>query len=75
VLLGHRISSTKLHLFDIKISKNSNIVKCNKTKQYYYLKELFSILMYFKMPFTPVMGNFQHPLLQLEYNLVFLYIF
>ncbi len=36
--------SLRLHLFDKKYSKNSNIVKC-----YYNLKWLFSILIYFKM--------------------------
>jgi len=38
----------KLHIFNQKYSKNSNIVK-----YYYNLTELFSILIYFEMQLIP----------------------
>ncbi len=43
VLERSLLCSQKLHLFDQKYSKNSNIVK-----YYYNLKQQFSILIYFK---------------------------
>jgi len=51
------LSSPRLHLFDQKYSKNSNIVK-----YYYHLKELFSICKYFSKCnlFLWSNLNFQH---------------
>ncbi len=45
----HLLQMLRLHLFDEKYSKNSNILK-----YYYNLKELFSIWIYFKIVFIPV---------------------
>ncbi len=56
------LHSERLHLFDRKHSKNSNIVK-----YYYNFKITVSnILIYFKMQIIPLMPklNFQQPLLQ-----------
>ncbi len=51
------LCSLSLHFFDLKYHENSNVVK-----YYYNLKRLFSILIFFKMQFIPVMAklNFQH---------------
>ncbi len=43
------ICSLKLYLFDKKYSKNINIVK-----NYYNLNKLFSVLIYFKIEFNPM---------------------
>ncbi len=52
--------ASRLHLFDQKYSKNSNIVKCYYTSKY----GRFSILIYFKMQFIFFMAklNFKQPL-------------
>ncbi len=59
------LCSPRLHLFDQKYSKNKNIMK-----NCYNLKYLFSICIYFKITFIPVIAklNFQQPVFKSSWS-------
>ncbi len=57
---------TKAELFDQKYSRNSNIVK-----YYYSLKQMFSMWIYVKILFSPVMQSWIFSIITHQCHMIF----